>query len=250
MPPSSTAVGGGFAFQITVRPRAEHFTDDLVDAFCDYVENKMGCDFHLIVKEKDNHLHAAVFLHEPQQRSNLITKLLNNPLRGYDEDEQRNFRRLTKSGGSTKGAVTQMYNTGMVVNYLSGEHEGKEDDAYEVLSSNLPDDDDISELEEYLPAAGGLKKSQQITSWCAKMEAHFREKHPDVEEMTEKIALVFVQTRMFVTRDMDIIYDQKVLRQKIRAFVPYFNKKAPGYYLDYKAEVLPTEHPCPWMHGM
>lgn len=244
MPPDPAFHGGCNAFVVTVRPREEHFSDELVDSVRTYVETKIGADWHLIVKEKGNHLHCAVFLHEPQQRSNFATKWLNNPLRDYDEQERRNFRKWDNARNTS--AIKGMTSLHMVTEYLSGQYEGKEDDDFEVVSENLPSSDDISELEEYLPAVNGLKKDKDnIRSWCGKMEPLFREKHPDVEVMTEALALMFIQTKMFVDRDMDIIYDQRILRQKVRSFVPFFNKNAPGYYLDYRGGSLPARTPYP-----
>ena len=250
MPPNASADNGGFAFSITVRPRAEHFTDELVDTFCEYVETTMGADWYLIVKEKGNHLHAAVFLHEPQQRSNFITKLLNNPLRVYDEDEKRNFRKYDRT--SKTGAVINLTSLGFVAEYLSGEFDRKLDDEFEVLKEHLPPATDISELEEYLPAVDGLKRKRQISVWYAKLAEDYRKDRPDShEEMTEDEALDYIQYRMFVVKDMDIIADQRILRMKVRSFVPYFNGKVPNIYLDYPRDTFPARANWPYAgHGV
>ena len=50
--------------------------------------------------------------------------------------------------------------------------------------------------------------------------------------MTEAVALQFVQTEMCVDTHVHVTCNQKVLRQKLRSFVPFFNREAPGRYLD------------------
>lgn len=225
MPPATNADNGGFAWMLTIRPRGEHFTDELVESVQNYIVNKLQPDWHLIVKEKGNHLHCAVFLHDPKQRSNIITQFLNNPLKDYDDTEKKNFRKYDKEKKS--GAVINMTTLGMVSDYLSGEFDGKEDDEYVVISEKLPDNDDISELEEYLPAVDGLKRKRQISVWYANLEAEYRQMHPNTEVMNEEEALRFIQYKMFTAKDMDIIADQCILRQKVRSFVPYFNGGMP-----------------------
>jgi len=230
---------------VTIRPKAENFTEDLVLSVKDYIVDKWQPDWHLIAMEKGNHLHCAMFLHEPQQRSNVITKFLNNPLKAYDDDEKKNFRRFDRA--SKTGAVLQLTTLGIVAEYLSGEFERKLEDEFEIISERLPED--ISELEEYLPAVNGLKRKRQVSVWYSTLEAEFRAARPDVEVITEADALLFVQTKMFVSRDMDIIADQRILRQKIRSFVPYFNKEAIGYYTDYSRSTFPNSGIFPDLRG-
>lgn len=244
MPPSASADNGGFAYLITIRPRGETFTEDLVDDVRKYVETKVGADWHLIVKEKGNHLHCAVFLHEPQQRSNLATKWLNNPLKDYDEKEARNFRRYDNINKT--GAVLNMTTLGTVSEYLSGEFDRKLDDEFEVISEHLPPATDISELEEYLPAVNGLKRKRQTNVWLAKLAEDYRKDRGEAV-MTEALALNYVQYRFFVSKDMEIIFDQRILRQKLRSFVPFFNGVVLDYYTDYKQSVFPTEGLFPYM---
>lgn len=243
MPPNASADNGGFAWLLTIRPRGEHFNDDLVQAVSKYVDT-LGADWHLIVMEKGNHLHCAVFLHEPQQRSNLITKFINNPLKGFDDDEKKNFRKYDRA--SKTGAVLNMTTLGMVAEYLSGDFDRKLEDEFEVISEHLPPAEDISELEEYLPAVDGLKRKRQVSVWFAKLAEDYRKDRGDTT-MTESEALSYIQYRMFVAKDMDIIADQRILRQKVRSFVPYFNGVVPDHYSDYKHSIFPHRGPYPYM---
>lgn len=243
MPPKTSADNGGFAWFVTIRPKPEHFNEQLEDDVIKYVETKLKPDWWLLVKEKGNHLHCAVFMHDPEQRSNFVTKWLNNPLKNYEDEEKKNFRRYDREKKS--GAVLQMTTLGTVVEYLSGDYGDKAEDEFEVLSEKLPPVEDISELEEYLPAVNGLKRKRQMSVWYAELEEDFKEKHPDITVMTEALALRYVQRRMFCLRDMEVMADQRILRQKLRSFVSYFNQEVSGFYTDYKGGVFPLDEHFP-----
>ena len=96
MPPNASADNGGFAWFVTVRPRPEHFTDELIADVKKYIQ-KIRPDWHIAVIEKGSHIHVTYFMHEPAQRSNVVTNWLNNPLKGFKEpgreDEKELFRR-------------------------------------------------------------------------------------------------------------------------------------------------------------
>lgn len=236
MAPSASADNGGFAWLVTIRPRPEHFTDELIDAVKAYLE-KIKPDWHLCVIEKGNHIHAAVFMHKPDQRSNFITKWLNGPLKDWDDAEKKNFRRYDRENKT--GAVLNMTTLGIVAEYLSGEYKDKINDEFEVLSEHLPAAEDISELEEYLPAVDGLKRKRQMSVWYAQMEEEFYKLKKDSpipgitdQGIHESSILKFVQHKMYVARDMDVIADERILQQKVRALVAYMSSTATGRYQD------------------
>ena len=227
MPPSASADNGGFAFLVTVRPR--EYDLDLEEKVRKYVLEKLKPDWHLGVREKDNHSHWTLFFNKGYQRSNLITMFLNNPLKGYDDAEKKNFRHYNREAKT--GAVFNCTTLGIVSEYLSGECDKKLDDDFHVVSENLPQSDDISELEEYLPAVDGLKRKRQISVWYALQEEEYVKQELPVPTDEETI-LGFLNKRMYETRDMDVLADQKKLKEKVRALVKYVNKDASATYND------------------
>lgn len=111
-----------------------------------------------MVKEKSNHLHCAIFMHDAKQRSNVIATFLNNPLKHYDDDEKKNFRKYMYDRDKKTGAVINMTTLGMVADYMSGDHEGKEQDDFEVILDKLPDGDTGAcyiSVPGYFPLQGG-----------------------------------------------------------------------------------------------
>ena len=242
MPPSSTADNGGFAWFVTLRPRAETYTKPLRDRFVRHILESLKPDWHWIVEEKSNHVHAAFFLHDGQQRSNLVTGFLGKatakrsdaPLFLLDEQEKANFRRFTKDG---KAAVKNLTTVQCITEYLSGEYARKVDDDFLVLSENLPDDEDISELEEYLPCVDGLKRKRQRSPWYHQAEAayfEFRKAHPAEYPFPtdERHVLRFVNKSMYATRTMDVIADQKILKARVVALVKFINMYEGDEYND------------------
>ena len=258
MPPISGADNGGFAWMLTFRPRPENFTDQLVDTVTSFIKDKLEPDWHLIVKERGNHLHAAIFLHKPTQRGNLIHKFIgdtrvrtsNAPLQHWDDSEKKNFSRYDRERKT--GAVINMTTLGLIAEYLSGEFDSKLGDDFEVISEHLPDASDISELEEYLPAVDGLKKKRQISVWYSQMEECYKEAvksklkipvgvHGDGEKMyrcisemrlVETTLVSLIQYRMWVVRDMDVIADDRIVQQRARALLGFIQQVAWGSYQD------------------
>lgn len=227
MPPSASADNGGFAWFITIRPR--DYTDELEQAVITYITEKLKPDWHLGVREKGNHSHWTIFTNKGIQRSNLITQFLNNPLKGYTDDEKKLFRTYNRE--SKTGAVLNCTTLGVVAEYLSGEFDKKLDDDFEVISENLPAPEDISELEEYLPAVDGLKRKRQISVWYALQAQEYKER--DMPKLvTEETVLSFLNHRMYVWKDMDILADQKKLKEKVRCLVRYMNEDGSATYND------------------
>jgi hypothetical protein len=263
MPPISGADNGGFAWLLTFRPRPENFTDDLVDAVTEFITTKLDADWHWVVKEKGNHLHAAIFLHKPQQRPNIITKFIGDPryktsyapLRHWSDEEKKNFSRYDRERKT--GAVINMTTLGAVASYLSGEFDSKLGDDFEVISQKLPPAEDISELEQYLPAVDGLKRKRQISVWYAQQEEYFNnaKKERTIPEITdaplsERTLVYFLQHRMWVARDMENLADQRILQQKARALLGYMQKVATGRYTDPKLKTYEDadQEPCTRCH--
>ena len=237
MPPSASADNGGFAWMVTIRPREQNFSDQLVSNVKAYIENTLRPDWHLAVIEKGNHIHTAIFMHKPFQRSNFITNWLNNPLKGFDEDEKKNFRKYDRERKT--GAVVNMTTLGIVAEYLSGEFDRKLGDDFEVLTEHLPAAEDISELEEYLPAVDGLKRKRHMSVWYAKQEEYYKTlkaEHPipgiTDSPLSEMSLLAMIQHRMYVERDMDIIADERILQQRVRALLAFMRREATGAYQD------------------
>ncbi len=234
MPPSASADNGGFAWFTTFRPR--EYTEERRDKFVNYVENLEGLDWHWIVEEKGNHIHCVTFMHTGWQRSNWITGFLgpkeakksNAPLFSLDDDEKANFRRAPKEG---KGAVKNCTSIEVIREYLSGEYARKVDDEFQVLSENLPDEDDIAELETYLPRVDGLKRKRICSQWYA-MQAEHMTAAKIPKPCTERQVLGFINNRMYVKKDIDIIADQKLLKQKVVALVKYYNEDDSPKYND------------------
>lgn len=229
MPPSASADNGGFAWMITIRPR--EYSMELESSVHEFITEGLNPTWWLGVREKGNHSHWAVFLDKGQQRSNLITRFLNNPLKGYDEAEAKNFRRYDKE--TKTAAVLNMTTLGMVAEYLSGEFDKKLDDEYEVISEHLPPPEDISELEEYLPAVDGLKRKRQISVWYATQKIAYDDRKFTLPA-TERSVLEFLNHRMYVWKDMDILADQRILKQKVRALVRYMNSDGTASYTDHQ----------------
>lgn len=232
MPPATTADNGGFAFLVTIRPR--DYSLELEEKVKKYILEKVQPDWHLGVREKSNHSHWTLFLHDGEQRSNLITKFLNNPLKDLADDEKSLFRRYDRN--LKTGAVVNLTTLGAVAEYLSGEFDKKIDDDFEVISEKLPEPDDISELEEYLPATNGLKRKRQCSVWyaCA------AEKYKGPKPCAESDVLGYLNTRMYVEKDLDIIPDMRILKQKTVALVRYINSEGSPTYND--ATLLDCEH--------
>ena len=242
MPPNASADNGGFAWMITIRPRGENFTDELIQDVKAYVEEKLKPDWYLLVIEKSNHIHAAIFLHNPLQRSNLITNWCNNPLKGWSDDEKRNFRKWNRE--EKTGAVMNMTTLQMVSEYLSGEFDTKLGDDFEILAEKLPPADDTALLEEYLPAVNGLKRKRQISVWYAAQEEAYKQAAREIPRenslldgitnapLNEMTLLAFLQHRMYVVREIEIIADERILQQKVRALLAYMRREATGFYQD------------------
>ena len=226
MPPATTADNGGFAFMVTVRPR--EYDEQVEAAMLEYIDGKV--DHFLAVREKGNHSHWALFFHKGVQRSNLITMLLRGPLKSYfDEDEAKLFRRYDRERKT--GAVINMTTLGIVAQYLSGEFDKKEFDEFLVIDEKLPSSEDISELEEYLPAVDGLKRKRQVSVWYAQQAEKYKLKDMPMPA-TERTVLQFLNTRMYVDKDIDILADQRILKQKTVALVRYINEDGSATYND------------------
>ena len=138
----------------------------------------------------------------------------------------------------------------LISEYLSGEYYAKLGDEFEVLSEHLPPADDISELEEYLPAVDGLKRKRQLSVWYAQMEEYWYAQmamkdsplrdclyiDPETQdpELNESNLLGLAQYRMWVARDMELISDERILQQKVRALLGFMKKEVTGRYEDRK----------------
>ena len=56
--------------------------------------------------------------------------------------------------------------------------------------------------------------------------------------ISEKTILAFLQFRMYVVRDMDVISDKRILQQKVRALAAFMLKRADGMYQDPRRQAM------------
>lgn len=227
MPPIGD--NGIFAFFITIRPRIEEFTDSFVKSTVSYVLSLPDLEYNFIVQEGHgddyDHLHLVLFFAKGKKRENLCAMIANSCLKECTPETVRNFKKWRTDGSASVKAATSL---DLITSYLSGEHSSKLGDPNTVLSNNLPEED-LSSLEQYLPAVDGLKKKRNISIWYAQQKKYFLDDYPDVP-ISEATVLMFLKRRMFTTKDMDVISDPRILRQKCRALVSYMtNDEDPTY---------------------
>lgn len=231
MPPATSADNGSFAYLITIRPRAGNYTRERVNNVLSWLEQskeqkKVNIipDWIFAVEEESNHAHICVFLHYPYQRGNLVKELLKHPLQWMDHDEAKNFSSYNRL--TNQAACKSITSVEVVASYLSGgaHYAAKEDRPFEVLLAQLPEDGDISALEEYLPAVDGLKRKRQISVWYAEQERLLQAEGVATSAITLPEIHTYLARRMFKDRDMEICVDPRILRQRINGLYAYMTQ--------------------------
>jgi len=188
-----------------------------------------------IVKEKDGedgHLHCVFISRRCVQRSNIISGYLKHPLADWDDASKENLRHWDVA--KCTGAWKHLTSLNVITDYLSGNRESKKGDAYQVISSELPED--LSELEKYIPDVGELKRPKNI--WCHTLHDQLierfkwppsrptvpqygdcRHQDPDLHVTEEYLVSCF---KTLENEDIrDIMLEKKHL--KIRAFLQWWN---------------------------
>ena len=78
-----------------------------------------------------------------------------------------------------------------------------------------------------------------MSVWYAKQEEYYKTlkaEHPikgiTDSPLSEMSLLAMIQHRMYVERDMDIIADERILQQRVRALLAFMKREAAGAYQD------------------
>jgi len=156
-PKKRKPAGGHQGWFATMRPRGG-IQDKSIKSVLQYT--RKHCMWWFIVKEKDGedgHLHCVFISRRCVQRSNIISGYLKHPLADWDDASKENLRHWDVA--KCTGAWKPLTSLNVITDYLSGNRESKKGDAYQVISSELPED--LSELEKYIPDVGELKRPKK-----------------------------------------------------------------------------------------
>lgn len=201
------------SFALTIRPK-DGLTDRQADALITFGKKH---DYHLIGLEKEGterHAHLGIFQEKPRAKCNVENRLLSMPaFQSLSPQEVKVFRKGTKI----------MYNSDYIMGYIG--NPDKEDDYYE-LSRHLPDD--IDDLEPYYPPPGDTSAKRPVSIWYTTRASGYEGPKP----ATESSVLSYIKRLMFVDLSIEIIADQRVLQQKVRALVALINADDSPTYLD------------------
>jgi hypothetical protein len=222
--PSASAGNGGFAYFVTVRPRGGvRPGSHLEKLVINYTREICANGYYIIVAEEEDeerNLHVACFTDKPYQRFNFIRGYLRNALFSFDDDEKRNFSQYDRN--KKNGCVVTMTSLGCIENYIDSTYGAKRGDSYQLLAEYLPDAECTEVLKNFLPAVDGLKRKHQISVWYLEQEKKYHELNlPKPATMYTVSAML--ERRMFKDRDMEIISNLKVYREKCHALVCFIN---------------------------
>lgn len=213
--------GGSYAFFATFRPR-HGITDSTVGSIISYVNKMSRHHFAVLEKEgEERHLHLALFLNTPKQRSNIITMFISNCLTDWTEEETKNFRFWDKL--KKQGAVKTLTSLEVITSYLDGTYASKCDDKYEIVSQHLPDD--LSELESLLPSVGSLARTKNL--WCMTLHRQLVERFnwPQIRSEDFRVSEPYLIACWKVLENENIREIQFMHRKnKIKAFLQWWNQ--------------------------
>lgn len=189
-------------YAFTFRPR-DGLTDPQLEKFCKYVRNR--CTYYSVVTEKtgaDRHLHAAMVMKEPCQRSNIATYLL-RMYKDLDPEEKTVMQRGLKLWSSNEW-----------LDYLN-----KGDDTVKVME-NLPE---VGYMESLFPQIEKEKKRMRGQQRMMDLEKLWYTYMPVHMEVNTENARDFLFQMMYKKRQIGLM-DDKVVIQTAKHLVRWMNQ--------------------------